>query len=137
MGISKDKGGLFKYQFVNEPELNYLAQLKNSLYAYFKRMFREAGRNVQPHNPHREAIAQFRPNRVADVAKVWLHFLQPWRVASDFIVTALDLGKDAENQLMKGKDSLNMKVLTVLTHTSIASLVPPFDFFGLEGEDRR
>ena len=56
MGVSKDKGGLFKYQFVNEPELNYLVQLKNSLYSYFKRMFREAGRNVQPHNPHREAF---------------------------------------------------------------------------------
>ena len=74
---------------------------------------------------------------MADVAKVWLQLLQPWRDASDFIVTSQDLGKDAENTLINGKDTLNLKVFTVLTHTSISSLTPPFDFFGLEEDERR
>jgi len=74
---------------------------------------------------------------VADVAKVWLQFLQPWKEASDFIVTAQDLGNTNENFLITGKDTLNLKVFTVLTHTSIASLTPPFDFFGLEGNELR
>ena len=75
--ISGGNGGIFKYQFVNEPELNYLVQLKYSLYCYFKRMFREAGRNVLPQNPHQASgnSILFRPNRVADVAKVWLQML--------------------------------------------------------------
>jgi len=67
-----DKSGKFKSQFLAEPELNYLVQMKHSFYTYFKRMFREAGRNLQAHNPNHQAPLTFRPNRVADVAKVWL-----------------------------------------------------------------
>jgi len=51
-------------------------------------------------------------------------------------VTAQDLGKDSENLLINGKESLNLKVFTVLTHTSIASLTPPLDFFGLDDDER-
>jgi hypothetical protein len=79
----------------------------------------------------------FRPNRVADVAKVWLQMMQPWRETSDFLVTAQDLGKDASNLLITDKDALNLKVYTVLSHTSIASLSPPFDLFALDEDEIR
>ena len=111
--------------------------MKNSFYTYFKRMFRDAGRNLQAHNPNHQAPLTFRPNRVADVAKVWLQFLTPWRDSSDFLVTAQDLGKDSENLLLNSKDNLNFKVYTILTHPSIASLNPPFDLLGLDDDEIR
>jgi hypothetical protein len=42
----KNEGKMFKYQFIGEPDLNYLVQLKYSLYHYLKRMFREASRQL-------------------------------------------------------------------------------------------
>ncbi len=71
------------------------------------------------------------------MAKVWLQMMQPWRETSDFLVTAQDLGKDASNLLITDKDALNLKVYTVLSHTSIASLSPPFDLFALDEDEIR
>jgi hypothetical protein len=39
--------------------------------------------------------------------------------------------------LLNAKDTLNLKVYTVLTHTSISSLSPPFDLNGFEEEEIR
>ena len=35
---------------------------------------------------------QYRPNKVSDVAKVWLQVMQPWSLSPDFITAAIALG---------------------------------------------
>lgn len=39
--------------------------------------------------------------------------------------------------LINEKGELNLKLFTVLTHTSISSLSAPFDFFGLEEIEKK
>ena len=61
-----------KFNFVADPSLNLLVSIKTSLYKYLKRMFKMASNNLQDNSDMQGSFIRFRPNRVCDIAKVWL-----------------------------------------------------------------
>ena len=61
-----------KFNFVADPSLNLLVSIKTSLYKYLKRMFKLASNNLQDNSDMQGSLIRFRPNRVCDIAKVWL-----------------------------------------------------------------
>ncbi len=61
-----------KFNFVADPSLNLLVSIKTSLYKYLKRMFKMASSNLQDNSDMQGSLIRFRPNRVCDIAKVWL-----------------------------------------------------------------
>ncbi len=98
-------------------------------------MFKFASNNLQGTAADNSAWMHFRPNRVCDVAKVWLQILQPWRESSDFIncVQNLDLNpKDIA--LFDEKGKLNTNILCVLTSTSISYSSLSSNIFKLDFE---
>ena len=78
----------------------------------------------------------FRPNKVSDVAKLWLQIIQPWRSDNDFVTSLQELGE--RRNLFCGyntQQNLDLGLFNILTHTSIPTLTRPFDFFSnIEGE---
>ena len=61
-----------KFNFIADPSLNLLVSVKTSLYKYLKRMFKLTSTNLQDNSEMQGSWISFRPNRVCDVAKVWL-----------------------------------------------------------------
>lgn len=109
-----------------------LLDIKLSLYHYLKRLFVEAGKSgylsVQGNmHPSTVNISAFRPNKVSDIAKLWLQVMQPWRQNSDFLAMVQQL--DQTTNLFDEKGNMNIDAFTYLTHTSISSMTTPFDFF--------
>lgn len=78
----------------------------------------------------------FRPNKVSDVAKLWLQVLQPWRQEQDFLRNVVEL--DQTTTLVDEKGNIDTNLFTILTHTSISSLSVPFNFqTDIDGENAR
>ena len=63
-------------------------------------MFKLASNNIQDNRDMESSLIRFRPNRVCDVAKVWLQILQPWRDSSDFLNSVLDLDVSSKDKAM-------------------------------------
>jgi hypothetical protein len=78
-------------------------------------------------HPSTVNISAFRPNKVSDIAKLWLQVMQPWRQNSDFLAMVQQL--DQTTNLFDEKGNMNIDAFTYLTHTSISSMTTPFDFF--------
>jgi len=66
-----------KERFIGNSAVNLLVDIKRPLHSYLKSLFREAGRSGSKLGQHLKLEASkrglnFRPNKVSDVAKLWL-----------------------------------------------------------------
>ncbi|CDW89381.1 UNKNOWN [Stylonychia lemnae] len=124
---------LVRNQFINDQKVNYLIELKGTLYKYFKTLFK-----IIHQNSNESLIVQnqlmisqsFRANKVADVAKLWLQMLRPWDSENQFIQVCLSLNRpDDDNflELVDEKGRIDLEVFNILSHTSIPSLTKKFD----------
>ena len=73
---------------ITDSSINYLADVKDILYRYFKAAFGIASREPDFYG---HQIPKFRINNVSDVAKVWLQLLQPWRAPNEFVEACIKL----------------------------------------------
>jgi hypothetical protein len=64
-------GPLLKFNFVADPSLNPILGIKISLHKYLKRSFRQSSSATEAYDQY-PSLLRFRPNKVCDIAKIWL-----------------------------------------------------------------
>ena len=97
-------------------------ELKIPLYKYFKSAFQLS--SIMQVSA--SVAGPYRPNRITDVARVWLQLLRPWQPRSEFIDMAIILSLPDEtggnsNDIFIGDTKLNIDIFNVLTNISISS----------------
>jgi len=101
-----------EHRFIDNPQLNYLIDLKISIVKYLQRMFKLLSYQSLDRGFYRN-------NSLADVARVWFLLLKPWDSKNAFIECATSL---QENEyLISPEKDLNFEMIKLLSDYSISS----------------
>lgn len=69
---SKRIGPILRRAFICDPAVNLLLDIKNPLYLYLKRMFKECHQAITMNRFPDRSPLRYRTNSASDIAKLWL-----------------------------------------------------------------